>query len=272
MNVARLLCGVVSGDSYRKLAALKVVASWLMGDYRLTSQQIDWWHDRDFCAYLRRFGEVDGVNTHRKWSLWQLLRLTAHVEGDTAECGVFEGASSWLICAANEQGLLPKTHHLFDSLQGLSELVALDGSYWSRGDMAKGEALVAANLAPCSDAIAFHKGWIPDRFPEIADRRFSFVHVDVDLYQPTLDSLHFFYERLSPGAVLLCDDYGFSTCPGATRAVDEFLADKVEKMIFLDSGGGAFIKGVPTAVPISPMGRAERGHANSGTSPLGALL
>ena len=36
------------------------------------------------------------------------------------------------------------------------------------------------------------KGWIPSRFEEVKDKNFSFVHIDVDLYQPTLDSLNFF--------------------------------------------------------------------------------
>ena len=88
----------------------------------------------------------------------------------------------------------------------------------------------------------------------MADRAFSFVHVDVDLYEPTRDSFAFFYERLSPGGILLCDDYGCTTCPGATKAADEFLADRPEKMISLDSGGGFFIRGLPVqpAARLSP--------------------
>ena len=73
------------------------------------------------------------------------------------------------------------------------------------------------------------------------------VHVDVDLYEPTLASLAFFYPRMNPGGVMVCDDYGFTTCPGATKAVDEFLHDKPEKMIALPNGGGFFIAGVSTA-------------------------
>jgi hypothetical protein len=47
---------------------------------------------------------------------------------------------------------------------------------------------------------------------------------------------------MQPGAVFVCDDYGFATCPGATRAVDEFLADKPEKLVALDAGGCFFMK------------------------------
>ena len=78
------------------------------------------------------------------------------------------------------------------------------------------------------------------------------MHIDVNLYQPTLDSLAFFYPRMQHGGIVVCDDYGFSTCPGATRAVQEFLADAPEKMVALPVGGGFFIKGCPTAEPGLP--------------------
>ena len=86
--------------------------------------------------------------------------------------------------------------------------------------------------------ISYYKGWIPERFREVESLRFSFVHVDVDLEQPTRDSLEFFYPRLSPGGVLLCDDYGSSLCPGATSA----------KMISLSPGGGFLVRGVCSPV------------------------
>jgi hypothetical protein len=92
------------------------------------------------------------------------------------------------------------------------------------------------------DAVECYPGWIPDRFPEVDDRCFSFVHIDVDLYQPTLDSLEFFYPRLSTGGIIVLDDYGFGTCPGATAAVDSFMRDKAEPIVNLSAGGAFLMK------------------------------
>ncbi len=232
-------------DPNARVAILRAFANRVFPDYRLTWPQMGWWHDAEFNAYLDRFDERGGFNTHRRWTLWQLLRLVTAVEGDTAECGVYKGASSWLICTAtNGQG---RVHHLFDSFEGLSAPEAADGMHWKAGALSAGEDIVRDNLRPFADRLVFHKGWIPTRFGEVEDRRFAFVHVDVDLRQPTLDSLEFFYSRLAPGAVLLCDDYACTTCPGATEAIDRFLGDKPEKMVSLDAGGGFFIKGIPTA-------------------------
>jgi hypothetical protein len=212
---------------------------------------MEWWHDRSFNEYLDRFHERKGFNTHRRWMLWQLLRLIRDIPGDTAECGVFEGSSSWLICSAIQSS--SRTHHLFDSFEGLSVPEPQDGGYWTAGALSAGEDIVARNLAPFAGVLSFHKGWIPEAFGQVADRRFAFVHVDVDLHQPTLDAVAFFYPRLSTGGMLLCDDYGCTTCPGATRAIDSFLADKPEKMVSLDAGGGFFIKGTAVAPACDPV-------------------
>jgi O-methyltransferase len=97
--------------------------------------------------------------------------------------------------------------------------------------------------------VSWHKGWIPERFVDVESRRFALVHIDVDLYDPTKDSMEFVYPRVNPGGIILCDDYACTTCPGATRAVDDYLADKPGKMVLLSCGGGFLIKGILTAPP-----------------------
>ena len=220
-------------------------AARLMPAYRLAWYQVDWWVDPEFEKLLERFGEPRSLNAHRKWMVGQLVRLTAALPGDTAECGVYKGASSWLIADANRKSDAgrARVHHVFDSFEGLSEPGDNDLPYWSRGALACGLDEVRAALAEFGDSVRFYRGWIPSRFAEVEGTAFCFVHIDVDLYQPTRDSIAFFYERLTPGGVLVCDDYGFATCPGATRACDELLATKREKMIRLPDGGGFFIKG-----------------------------
>lgn len=218
----------------------------IMPSYRFTYPQMIWWDDTSFNSSLQRFGELDGFNTHRKFALAQLLRLVSNLPGDTAECGVYKGSSSYLILLANKKSKENKTHHIFDSFEGLSEPGTFDGEHWSTGNLSVPEIFVIDMLKPFavnSDFICY-KGWIPSRFNEVKELNFCFIHVDVDLYQPTLDTLEFFYERIVPGGVFLCDDYGFSTCPGVTKCIDEFLSNKTEKMISLPDGGGFFIKGI----------------------------
>jgi hypothetical protein len=220
---------------------------WFVPEYRFQWPQIDWWSDPTFNAYLERFNERELFQSPHRWAMYQLLRLIEAVPGDTAECGVFEGAGSYLICKANAQSSRFQRHHfMFDSFEGLSQPTAEDGIYWEGGAMLAPLEKVQANLAGFSN-ISFHKGWIPQRFPDVEDRCFAFVHIDVDLYEPTRDSMAFFYPRVNEGGILLCDDYGLSTCPGATETIDQFLADKPERMLVLPAGGGFLIKGKATA-------------------------
>ena len=230
-----------------KFNLLRRLGALIYPRYRFKWSQMDWLEDREFNDYLAKFGEETGLNAERRWMIRELMRLTEAVPGDTAECGVFEGAGSYLICEMNAAcRRFARWHHAFDSFEGISQPSSSDGSYWHKGDLARGEDLVQRNLSGFA-ALTLYKGWIPERFAEVADCRFAFVHIDVDLYQPTLDSFRFFYERMSEGGILLCDDYGFATCPGATRGVEAILSDTPECMIALPAGGGFLIKGVPTS-------------------------
>jgi predicted O-methyltransferase YrrM len=212
----------------------------------MTWDALAWFESSSFNAYLRKFGEEKGFNAHRRYALQQLLRLTAGCPGDTAECGVFQGASSYLIAEANRLRGRGERHHGFDSFEGLSRPRACDGDYWTEGALSSGEGVARRNLSEYGDAVSLYSGWIPDRFSEVADLAFRFVHIDVDLHDPTRACLEFFYPRLVPGGVLVCDDYLFLSCPGATIAVDQFLFDKPEKMIGLPGGGGFMVKGTVT--------------------------
>ena len=188
----------------------------------------------------------------RKFVLWSMARSTRHLPGDTAECGVLDGASSYLICSAREDGGLSE-HHAFDSFEGLSAPGPEDrprtsaAFHWTAGDLSVPIEETMLKLGRFGN-VRYHRGWIPQRFGEVAARRFSFVHVDVDLYQPTKDSLTFFYPRLVPGGILLCDDYGYHTCPGARRAFDEFAATTPERsVVHLPTGQGFLVKRGPPA-------------------------
>lgn len=236
VDLTRFLRNAASSDVERRLRALNMIAKHLISDYRLTYPNLDWWNNTEFNRSLEHFNDRTLYNTHRKWMVHQLIKLVADVPGDTAECGVYLGATSWFILP------LGRKHHLFDSFEGVSEPGEHDGATWTKGALSASEDAALARLAGFKDQIVIHKGWIPERFPEVSDEVFAFVHLDVDLYQPTLDSMTFFYPRLSPGAVIVCDDYGMDTCPGATRAIDEYMADKPEPVISLDAGGCFLIK------------------------------
>lgn len=211
----------------------------IMPAYRFSWPSLLWWKDEEFNLFLNRFGEIRGQETDRRWMLYQLALMSVNIAGDTAECGVYQGAGSHLICKATQTNGQQRTHFIFDSFQGISSPSNLDGNgYWRQGDL----CCSLEQFKRPEGRISIHKGWIPEKFNDVKGRTFSFVHVDVDLYQPTSDSIAFFYPRLVPGGILVCDDYGFATCPGAKKAVDDFMADKPERIFHLSCGSAFIIK------------------------------
>lgn len=183
----------------------------------------------------------------RMYVLYSIAQSLAQLPGDTAECGVFRGASSYLMCLARE-GRDGVRHHVFDSFSGLSEPEEADqptdpvAYQWQAGDLCAPLEVVREKLSRFS-FVDYYPGWIPERFDEVADREFAMVHVDVDLYQPTLDSVAFFYPRLVPGGMIVCDDYGSTLCPGAKQACDEVVQQfNAPPVIHLTTGQGLILK------------------------------
>ena len=219
---------------------LEKIGKYLYPEYKFSEFGRTFLQDKEFIALYERFEGVRNYHSlDRKYTIDQLAQMAVNIPGDTAECGAYKGASSYFICRRTKGA--NKHHHVFDSFEGLSSPGERDGQYWTAGDLSATEEEIRGNLAEF-DFVRYHKGWIPERFSEVSDGRFSLVHLDVDLYQPTLDSLAFFYERMSRGGVIVCDDDGFISCPGARRAMDEFFKDKDEPVVRLPTGQAMVIK------------------------------
>jgi O-methyltransferase len=165
-------------------------------------------------------------------SLLREVGRTLTLEGRVAECGCFRGLSSFLLCSRLRQhdAKFDGTgYDIYDSFCGLSDPQPED-ALTRQSDEVVVASLRARNFAfPLEEVqralsafpgISYGAGWIPDAFPD-DERRYRFVHVDVDLYQPTKASLEYFWPRLVTGGVMVCDDYNWG---GARRAVEEFSA------------------------------------------------
>jgi len=58
------------------------------------------------------------------------------------------------------------------------------------------------------------------QYPQL---KISLLHIDVDVYEPTVYILQHLWQRIVPGGILMLDDYG--KVNGETMAVDEFFAN-----------------------------------------------
>jgi len=184
------------------------------------------------------------MRRQRHYLIAKLLPQTRHIEGDMAEIGCFRGLSAHLACSIVEKLGLTRDFHIFDSFEGLSESATEDATAYAAPSSGPGnpfacsEEQVRENLKAFS-FVHYYKGWVPARFDEVAARRFSYVHIDVDLFEPTLACLEFFWPRLSTGGVVVLDDHGTVFFPGARRAAETFFSGRSDVVVVETPSGGA---------------------------------
>jgi len=198
---------------------------------------------------------------NRRHAVLNLIAYFLHarrIAGSWVECGVFTGFSGLTMCLAarsTDAAFDGAGFHFVDSFEGLSPPVAQDqhsvasdegGSVRVPPVIGAGHFRVDFEAVKMAfgefPGVQFHKGWIPEVLRTLPETTWSFVHVDVDLYQPTRDCLEYFLPRLAPGGVIVCDDYGSALFPGAERAWDEVCVRDGVPFVELPTGQAVILK------------------------------
>jgi O-methyltransferase len=163
------------------------------------------------------------------------------VPGAFVECGVWKGGSS--MAAAITYRHLQRCDidmFLFDTFEGMShpsredvhtssgrtaeQLLAnsgRDSEVWAYAPIEE----VKNNLRQTGyppERVHFVQGKVEDTIPDRAPDQISILRLDTDWYESTRHELIHLFPKLSPGGILIIDDYGAWT--GARKAVDEYFA------------------------------------------------
>lgn len=164
------------------------------------------------------------------------------VPGAMVECGVWRGGSMQAVAITLlELGSTDRELHLFDTYEGMpapteedrrardgssaADLLATstkDSRVWAHADLPDVQAGMAETEYP-ADKVHFHVGMVEQNVPDLAPPTIALLRLDTDWYASTLHELRHLYDRLSPGGVLILDDYG--DWDGARKATEEWLAE-----------------------------------------------
>jgi O-methyltransferase len=179
-----------------------------------------------------------------------LARAVDHVvkhgiSGAFVECGVYMGGNiEVMIRALQRHGISDCDIYLYDTFAGMPKPEERDdeaisgakksweahrtkedgdrGSNW----MKAGVELVRQRLDPLGYPerhLHFVKGMVEDTIPETMPEKIAILRLDTDFYASTKHELQHLYPRLSPGGILIIDDYG--AFPGSRQATDEYAAE-----------------------------------------------
>jgi O-methyltransferase len=193
------------------------------------------------------FKHVDDIRWHLHVALWAASHA-ARLDGDFVECGVNTGMLSTAICEWLDFDRLGKEFWLFDTFSGIPDQQMTEaeradiGGWHNRESYAECYALAQANFAPWSRCHLI-SGVVPESlaaFPE--GRRVAYLSLDMNIVKPEIEAINFFWNRLLPGAVVLLDDYGWSSHKAQQHAFDAFAAEQGTTILHLPTGQGVMIR------------------------------
>jgi O-methyltransferase len=186
-------------------------------------------------AFLKVYDAVAShtlVDRKRLYMLYQLVCQTASLEGSVAECGVFRGGTALLFAKLKTEA---KRLYLFDTFGGMPETDSEKDVHRS-GDFSDTSLPQVQTLLRGSANVVFRPGFFPATAKGLEQETFSLAHCDMDIYSSVLDFCRFFYPRLVCGGVMVFDDYGFHSCPGAKADVREFCTGQGAFEVYLPTG------------------------------------
>lgn len=192
--------------------------------------------------YYKIFKEMESYTMIAPATYIRNLKIAekfSQVDGDIVECGVWKGG---MIAGVAKLLNTEKTFYLYDSFEGLPEAKDVDGDkainyqknkeakfYFDNCSIEEHFAKEAMQKSQTTNYKVV-KGWFDKTLPGHKSK-ISILRLDADWYESTMVCLENLYDKLSPGGVIMVDDY--YVWDGCTRAIHDYLAKyKLQDRIF----------------------------------------
>ena len=175
--------------------------------------------------------------TAKQIAHWELYKRINDLAGDVLEFGVYKGASlvRWATFREITENSFTRKIIGFDAFGEFPispDASSADHLFVEKFSAAGGDGLDIVE----TEKIINHKGFenvklikgdvlntLPNFLQENPHTRISMLHLDMDIYEPTLYVLEKLWDRIVPGGLVVIDDY--NDVEGATKAVDEFIGN-----------------------------------------------
>jgi len=159
------------------------------------------------------------------------------VAGDYVECGTYQGYSMavvlrYLTGLPGRRGFL---YDLFDPTGGAGEGSRLPAHAPELFDQVRARFRAWPN-------VLVTRGKVPDVLAEVVPESIAFLHVDMNNAEAELGALEALFGRVSPGGLIVFDDYGWSGYRGQKAAVDAFMHERGLAVLELPTGQGLVVK------------------------------
>ena len=216
-------------------------------------------NDPRFAAALRdisgdtgatQYASPDGISWRLNTLVWA-ARTALQIPGDFVECGVYKGDMSWVITELVDLASAQRSFYLYDTFEGFSP------QYSSEDDFPLAPQFFhiadrGYHIPHLYDSVRQRfieksyvkviRGVVPDIISEIAPVQIAFMHIDMNSAGPELGALELLFDRVSPGGLVIFDDYGWFLHKKQKDAADRFMAERGQEILELPTGQGLLIK------------------------------
>lgn len=177
----------------------------------------------------------------RLFNLYQFLNsiISLHKRGTPfclVEVGVYKGGSSYFLADICKRKLDNIKMYAIDTFEGhkLEDLPFGNESVHVLGMFKDTTFDEVSNYLESFQFLTVIKKRVQDEKLAFKMQKINFLHLDVDIFEPTYYSLNFFNKMKAKNCIFVIDDYGFKSCPGVKKAVDLFLLKNKAVFIKID--------------------------------------
>lgn len=173
------------------------------------------------------------------------------LEGDFVECGVFKGDMSWVISQTVDFAARGKQFYLYDTYDGFAEKYSSDEDfpdnpgfidYANQFYRDPGLYQYVVERFKTRQDIKVIKGIVPDVLQQQCPDKIAFLHIDLNSPAAEIGALEVLFPRMSSGAILVFDDYGWKQFYKQKEAEDAYMRNLGYEIMELPTGQGLVVK------------------------------
>lgn len=193
------------------------------------------------------------ITEQEKSLSWRLHTLTwaaqqcLNVPGNFVECGVYRGFCFAVITAYLKFEQVNKMLYLYDTFEGIPadyNSEKRSNTVYEQENAHNQDAIynqVKEKFEPYSN-VQIVRGIVPDTFEIVCPEKIAFLHIDMNSTKSEIAALEVLFERVSPGGMIVFDDYGWSGYAKQKQAEDTFMKERNHQILELPTGQGLLIK------------------------------
>jgi hypothetical protein len=204
----------------------------------------------DSSTGMTQYASPHGISWRYNTLIWA-ARICLNLAGDFVECGVYRGDMTWMITQTVDLQTRGKTFYIYDTFSGFdtrysseADFPEVPGFFHFVADEYRVPGIEdhVRSRFRNQPYIVVTKGVVPDILHEVAPDRIAFLHLDMNSPRAETGALEILFERITPGGIIIFDDYGWKAFHRQKEAADQFMAAHGQLILELPTGQGMLVK------------------------------